>query len=74
MHAASEQSRSSLPTHDSTPQVDPTDQLLLPVVGIPVSQVLSVCLAVGAAAAILVVRKKQGKKALTQDIVEEKNE
>lgn len=49
-----------------------TDQLLLPAVGIPVSQVLSVCLAVGAAAAILIRRKKMRKNTVTQDIVEEK--
>lgn len=42
------------------------------VVGIPVSQVLSVCLAVGAAAAILIRRKKMRKNTVTQDIVEEK--
>ena len=49
-----------------------TEQLLLPAVGIPVSQVLSVCLAVGAAAAILIRRKKMRKNTVTQDIVEEK--
>ncbi len=51
-----------------------TDQLLLPVVGVPVSQILSVCLAVAAAAAIVCVRMKMKKKGQTQDVVEVKKE
>ena len=47
-----------------------TDQLLLPVVGIPVSQLLSVCLAVGGALAIVIIRRKIGKEKRTQDVVE----
>ncbi|MGI6006792.1 MAG: prolipoprotein diacylglyceryl transferase [Ruminococcus sp.] len=51
-----------------------TDQLLLPVVGVPVSQILSVCLAVGSAVAILCIRRTVKKKAQVQDVVEEKEE
>lgn len=39
-----------------------TDQLLLPVTGLPVSQVLSGVLAAGSLAAILVLRRRQGQR------------
>lgn len=36
-----------------------TDQLLLPVVGLPVSQLLSICLAVGGALSIIIIRMRK---------------
>lgn len=48
-----------------------TDQLLISGVGIPVSQVLSVCLVVGAAIKIFYQRKKINKNTKTQDVVGE---
>ncbi|MCH1982292.1 prolipoprotein diacylglyceryl transferase [Ruminococcus sp. OA3] len=51
-----------------------TDQLLIPGVGLPVSQVLSGILVVAAAAAILWKRKKMKKTASTLDVVDENKE
>ncbi len=51
-----------------------TDQLLIPGVGIPVSQVLSGILVVAAAASILWKRKKLRKNAETLDVVDENKE
>lgn len=48
-----------------------TDQLLLPVVGLPVSQLLSICLAVGGLLSIVMIRKKIKKSKETQDVVGE---
>lgn len=48
-----------------------TDQLLIPGVGLPVSQVLSGCLVVGAAIKIFYQRKKNRNSTKTQDVVGE---